>query len=93
MMVDDWNRANARCLGAELFHPNPPTAPTPFDHFAVLVSNTDGDRPFKLPGPRQGTWHVVFDTARADADVAGRTYGGGAAYPMLARSFVLLQDL
>jgi glycogen operon protein len=92
MLTSDWNRPNAHCLGAELFQPNPPTAPTPFDHFVVLASNLDGPQAFRLPAPRQGQWRVLFDTARPDAEVAQKPYARGETYPMLARSFVLLQD-
>ena len=94
MTEADWHAPNARVLGARLFHPRTATSggSTDDDLFVILVSSRDTPVRFKLPVPRRSGWRTMFDTARADADLATQLFTGGQAYPMLAQSFVLLQD-
>jgi hypothetical protein len=58
----------------------------------ILLSSSDASVGFKLPAPRRSGWRVVFDTARMDANLSTQLFTAGQAYPMLARSFVLLED-
>ena len=94
MTAADWHAPDARVLGARLFHPRAAAAGgiADGDLFVTLLSCRDAAVAFKLPAPRRSGWRAVFDTARTDADLATQLFTGGQVYPMLAQSFVLLED-
>lgn len=56
------------------------------------MSCRDDPVAFELPQARHNGWRTVFDTARTDAEIRTQLFAGGQAYPMLGRSFVLLED-
>ena len=97
----DWHGPHAHCLGAELFSRGK-NDKTP-DLFIMLMNGGDADINFILPEPRLSQrWRLIFDTARPEADSAGGrseqpagtngSFERGDIYPLVSRSFVLLQD-
>jgi hypothetical protein len=63
------------------------------DLFLLLMSARADQISFTLPEAKlHGRWRLVFDTARLDEEDRDRTYESHKAYPMMARSFVLLHD-
>jgi hypothetical protein len=57
----------------------------------VLFNAHDGAIPFTLPAGTRACV-AVLDTARDGEDLPREAYGGGAVYPLEARSVVLLRE-
>ena len=94
MTVADWNRADARFLGVQLFGRKQVAKDgDPGELFVMLLNAHDHDIAFRLPDARIGDgWKPMVDTARTGAEDTAETYTGGSTYPVLARSFVLLMN-
>jgi glycogen operon protein len=93
MTVADWTAANARFLGAHLFGPHQLTVEGHFDSFLMLLNGHDHQIRFRLPPTRVGKqWRLIFDTARPGEEKSAPRQASNPGYPLLARSFVLLQD-
>ncbi|MDX6750752.1 glycogen debranching protein GlgX [Geminicoccaceae bacterium 1502E] len=92
---EDWHFPEARCLGfllggdaGELFY-SPGGRQELDDGFIVLMNAFHEPLEFILPEAAMGeAWTVQFDTARGDAE--GRRHEASTAYPLEARSLVLL---
>ena len=93
---DDWGFAEARTLGfllggdaGELFYSVGGRQELD-DGFIVLMNSFHEPVPFTLPPDEMGRrWAVVLDTARGDGVQRDR-YDAGSAYPLEARSVVVL---
>jgi isoamylase len=94
MRPEDWNRANARCLGAQIFGRQKYTDGATDEMFAILLNAGEGAVSFVMPAPHLSErWHPMLDTARSETEVKALTFGGGGErYPLSPRSFVLLKD-
>jgi glycogen operon protein len=94
MTTGDWGRPQARFLGVQLYDRRTDHDSPIEELFLMLMNTHDNSIDFKLPPPRfHGRWTVVFDTARPEGDASNVTYGGGKVFPLLGRSFVVLQDI
>jgi glycogen operon protein len=94
MLTSDWTSPTNRCLGAQLCGDRVETNAEPvIDLFLLLLSSSDASVQFRLPEPKlHGRWSVIFDTARGDDAELQRIYCAGQTYPLLPRSFVVLND-
>ncbi len=99
MTVDDWNKPDAKFLGAQLFDAQlSDTEPGSSggdsgDLFLMLLNAHDYTISFRLPDARPGgRWKPRVDTARTGVENTDETHEGGNTYPVLARSFVLLMN-
>jgi glycogen operon protein len=93
MKGEDWDRPNARTLGVQIFGGKKEGDDTYEELYLMLLNAADHQVDFGMPQPRQrGRWRPVFDTARPDTELATLSTGGGDRYPLLPRSFVLLED-
>ena len=94
MTTADWTSPSSRCLGALVFAAKQPTTTSRQDDLFLMLACAQADPlSFALPDPvLHGRWRLIFDTARPDEEKQDRTYTAGSAYPLLARSFVLLHD-
>jgi glycogen operon protein len=97
MSDEQWRQDFARCLGVyyggrAIDDLDDQGRPIRDDDFLMLLNAHHEDIAFTLPAlGANGRWGVVFDTARgAESEV--RLYGAGEAYPLLARSLVLLGE-
>jgi len=93
----EWNHDFARCLGValaggDLGERDARGAPVIDVAFILLFNAHDGAIPFKLPVSGDRGYLTMLDTAREPADLSHDTFGGGAVYPLEARSFVLLRE-
>jgi isoamylase len=94
---EDWGFAEARTLGfllggdaGELFYSTGGRQELD-DGFIVLMNAFHEPVPFTLPPDEMGRrWTVVLDTAREDGAAAGERFDAGSAYPLEARSVVVL---
>ena len=94
MSTEDWHLPHNRCLGAQLFDRKSGGPDGDKDvMFAMLLSAHDHSISFPLPEARlPGQWKPVFDTARSGIEGTDVTYESNQEYPLLAHSFVLLQN-
>ncbi len=95
MTPKDWGHQDARCLGLRLFDAaRRASGNDRSDLFLILLNAHDGPVPFTLPIPLlSGRWQTIFDTARPEIDERTDSHQGQQRYPLLPRSFALLQDL
>jgi glycogen operon protein len=62
-------------------------------HFLVLLNAHHEDVAFTLPASRPGArWSAWMDTSREDGLRPVDTYDAGVAYPLQARSMVVLME-
>ena len=98
MTEQEWNNGFARCLGvylagSRLGETDARGWEVTDDDFIVLFNAHDGVIPFALPAFDAWGWLVLFDTARDEGLSPDGTYRGDNAYPLEARSLVLLQKV
>jgi isoamylase len=85
MQQTDWQDANLRTLGA-WFGEHSGSA----GHLLLLLNSADTELSFVLPtAPAAGPWICLFDTALEG--IAPCSLGAAKAYPLMARSMVLLE--
>ena len=94
--ADDWNRDHARTLGmfisgGELAEPGRRGVPAKDDDFLLLFNAHHEPVDFRIPFLDSGTWQVVFDTSLAPVEKARDRFGPRRAYPLGARSVVVLR--
>ncbi|MDS4010102.1 MAG: glycogen debranching protein GlgX [Defluviicoccus sp.] len=97
MRDGDWNQANSRFLGAQLYATANAGGPARQELYLVLMNGGNEALSFPLPEPRfSGHWQCVLDTALEEATGteadAKKTYPARATYPLQGRSFVVLRD-
>jgi len=97
MRDGDWNQANSRFLGAQLYATANAGGPARQELYLVLMNGGNDALSFPLPEPRfSGHWQCVLDTALEEATGteadAKKTYPARATYPLQGRSFVVLRD-
>jgi len=83
LTTEEWNNRRSRVLGALINAPGRADRP-----LLLLVNARDIDVEFQLPA---GVWQVELDSAASDGSSRWR-HDGTAAYPLRARSLVLLSD-
>jgi isoamylase len=95
MTPDDWGHPDARCLGLRLFDMGRGSGDgARSDLFFMMLNANPNAVDFTLPTPLlTGRWKTVFDTARPEIEEGIATHGGRRPYPLLPRSFALLQDI
>ncbi len=92
----DWQVPYARCFGFHLggdtgFHMSEMGESEADRRFIVLMNAHHDDLPFHLPpADLGGEWALVLDTARPGESGPPALYYAGEAYPLKARSLVLL---
>ncbi len=97
MTDDDWNNAFARCLGLRLAgdaieEVDARGSRISDDTLLILLNAHHEPVNFVLPAHRRKLrWQVVFDTQEEKIKGRRRLIRGGAAYPLEARSMVLLR--
>ena len=94
--ADDWNGDHARTLGmfisgGELEERGRRGAPAKDDDFLLLFNAHHEPVDFRIPFLDSGTWQVVFDTSLAAFEKARDRFGPRRAYPLGARSVVVLR--
>jgi len=95
MTSDDWGHPDARCLGLRLFDMGRGTEDGErSDLFFMMLNANPHAVDFTLPTPLlTGRWKTVFDTARPEIEEGAAAHQGREPYPLLPRSFALLQDI
>jgi len=91
MRRENWDTPHNKTLGMQIY--GGADAKGNLDEMFVLLLNAHhGPVGFRLPHTGLGTgWELIFDTARTDGGGAEFVQGDADHYPMLDRSFVLLQ--
>jgi glycogen operon protein len=95
MTPDDWGNPDARCLGLRLFDMGRGAEDGErSDLFFMMLNAHPHAVDFTLPTPLlSGRWKTVFDTARPEIEEGTEAHQGRKPYPLLPRSFALLQDI
>ncbi|HET7160797.1 MAG TPA: glycogen debranching protein GlgX, partial [Burkholderiales bacterium] len=98
MTDEEWREAHARSLGVYLSGEglteiDERGRPLSDASFLILFSAHDEDIPFLLPYyVPESCWLTLMDTAYEHGLARGQTFDAGDAYPLRARSLVLLQQ-
>ena len=98
MSEDEWRDPSARCLGMFLsgqgLEETDERGRKISDEIFSCSSNADHeDVAFKLPAFRPGArWSAWMDTSREGGLRPADTYEAGTAYPLQARSLVVLME-
>jgi len=95
---DEWNQGFARCLGMYLAgdaigEVDRLGNPVCDDDFLLMLNASAEDIPFTLPGFRsRSRWLTLVDTSFSTGQANIKRYARGSAYPLQARSLVLLRQ-
>ena len=95
---DEWNQGFARCLGMYLAgdaigEVDRLGNPVVDDDFLLMLNASAEEIPFTLPGFRsRSRWLTLVDTSFPTGQVDNKRYARGSAYPLQARSLVLLRQ-
>jgi glycogen operon protein len=95
---DEWNQGFARCLGMYLAgdaigEVDRLGNPVGDDDFLLMLNASAEEIPFTLPGFRsRSRWLTLVDTSFPTGQVGNKRYARGSAYPLQARSLVLLRQ-
>ncbi|HXM67655.1 MAG TPA: glycogen debranching protein GlgX [Candidatus Acidoferrum sp.] len=98
MSEDEWRDPGARCLGMFLAgqgleESDERGRKVGDENFLVLLNAHHEDAPFALPVFHPGSrWVAWMDTSRDDGLRPAETHDSGAAYPLQARSMVILME-
>jgi isoamylase len=98
MSEDEWRDSSLRCLGMFLSgqgldETDERGRKLSDENFLVLLNAYHEDVGFALPAFRPGhRWTAWMDTSREDGLRAVETYDPGTAYPLQARSMVVLME-
>jgi glycogen operon protein len=95
---DEWNQGFARCLGMYLAgdaigEVDRQGNPVGDDDFLLVLNASAEEIPFTLPGFRsRSRWLTLVDTSFSTGQAVIKRYARGSAYPLQARSLVLLRQ-
>jgi len=98
MSEEEWREGSVRCLGMLLSgqgldETDERGRKLTDQNFLVLLNAHHDDVPFNLPASRQtARWSAWMDTSRDGGLRPADTYDAGAAYPLQARSLVVLME-
>ncbi len=98
MSEKEWNQGFARCLGMylagdDIGEVDRRGSPVVDDNFLLLLNASSGEIRFVLPSYSQSQrWLHVVDTSFPAEPTIAKHYARGSAYPVQARSLVLLRQ-
>jgi isoamylase len=91
----EWEHEHARCLGMYLSGSaisdiDRHGRPIVDDDFLVVFNAGHDDAAFHMPAIEGEPWRALIDTREASGVAAERNLDGGASYPLMGRSLVVL---